>query len=149
MMLLQNPALWLSSGLARGFTEALRFFYRLAGVDVEPKAICLNSVCALPVSTLPIDSAIFQRTVVLGARVLVWAFLAAAILVVVQAVMRAVLGPASRTGRQLRRVVNVRTVLIALGCSVVLAAGVAVLGNLRFLGGIAAPYSGVEWATME
>jgi hypothetical protein len=149
MTLLQNPAAWLSLGLARGFTEALRFFYRLAGVDVEPKAICLNSVCALPVSTLPIDSAIVQRTFVLGARVLVWGLLAAAILVVVQAVIRAVLAPGTRTVLLLRRVVTVRTVLIALGCSVVLAAGVAVLGNLRFLRGVAAPYSGMEWATME
>ena len=140
---------WLSSGLTQGLTELIRFFYRLSGVDVKPRAICLNSVCALPVSTLPIDSTIFQRTLATGTTFLMWAFIALAILAAVQAVIRAAAAPSGRAALFLRRAVTIRTVLIAAGCAIALAAAVAVCANLRSLGWIAAPYQGMEWATME
>lgn len=130
-------------------TEVLRFFYRLSGADIKPRAICLNSVCALPVGTLPIDSSIFQRTLSLGTTVLVWAFLAIALLAAVRLFVRAVSPPRCAVARLLRRVVTIRTVLIAVGCAIALAAIVAVTANFRSLGRIAAPYHGVEWATME
>jgi hypothetical protein len=140
---------WLSSGFASGLTEFLRVLYRLFGVDVEPRAICLNSVCALPVSTLPIDSAIFQRTLALGATTFVWALSALAFLAALQASIRAIAASGSGVKLFLRRTITIRTALIAVGCALALAAIVAVVGNFHSLGLITAPYRGVEWATME
>jgi hypothetical protein len=130
-------------------TEFFRLLYRLFGVDVEPRAICLNSVCALPVSTLPIDSTIFQRTLALGAITFVWALFVLAFLAAIQALIQAVAAPASGAKLFLRRIITIRTVLVAVGCALALTGIVAVLGNFRSLGRIAAPYRGVEWATME
>jgi hypothetical protein len=140
---------WLSSGLAQSLTELLRYFYRLSGVDVKPRAICLNSVCALPVSTLPIDSTIFQRTLTTGVTFFVWAFVTLAILAAVQAAIRATAAPGCRAALFLRRAVTPRTVLIAFGCALTLAAAVAVCANFRSLAWIAAPYRGMEWASTE
>ena len=140
---------WLSSGIARGITETIRYFYRLSGVDVSLRAICLNSVCALPVSPLAIDSEGFQRIVNLGAGVLVGSLLALTILVAVQALIRVTLTANARTATFLRRFVTVKTVVLAACGAVLLSAAVAVLVNNQYLGDIKAPYSGVEWATIE
>jgi hypothetical protein len=135
---------WLSSGIAHGLTEAFRFSLRLVGIDVEPRLICLNSVCALPVSTLPIDSSSFQRILELGTRTLVWLLLAIVLLVALQALIRAILGPDSPVTVFLRQLFTVKRVLIALGLVVAAAALVAVLGNIPLLGNITSPYSGME-----
>jgi hypothetical protein len=139
---------FLASNAARGVTEALRLGCRLLGMDVEPVATCLNSICALPASPLVIDSAIFQRTLTLGMEVLLWALVAGGVAFAGQAVVRAA-WPGSRTAGVLRRIVTARTVALALSCAIVLSAGAAVLANLRSLARMAPPSSGMEGSVME
>ena len=136
-----NPIAFLASNSARGLTEFLRLLYSLSGVDVQPQPTCLNSICALPASSLVIDSTTFQRTLTQGLTVLLWILAAAAVLLAAQAILRAA---ASRTGvaRVLRKAVTGKTVAIALACAVALSAGVAVLSNLRALSRYGSPFGG-------
>lgn len=143
-----NLVAFLASKAARGLTEFLRLLYRLFGVDVEPQPTCLNSICALPASSLVIDSTTFQRTLTQGLTVLVWILVVGAVMLAVQAVIRAVFPRAGIAGL-LRRAVTGKTVAIALACAVALSAGVAVLANLRALSRMAPPSAGMEWAEME
>ena len=139
----KNVIAVMSSTAAHGLTEFLRLIYRLLGGDVEPRIICLNSLCGLPVSTLVIDSGTFQRTLTQGLSVLVWVFLAFAALLAIQAVLRTIL-PGSRTAGFLRQAVTARIVVIALACGIALSVFVAVLGNFRALLRISAPSMGME-----